>query len=265
MTIPVFVPAGPPGPVRARICIMGEPGSGKTRLAATFPNPFFLDLENGAGTARPGGVPRLVIPTDAAALKNVRTAVQTLARATLTNGQLVHKPAGTETPLTIGTLVLDSIDALQQPVKMFEVLKGRSKMEREDWDTLLNLLQPLVLEWNALPIHVVVIAHTKRTEGEKGRPGTMDFGVQGALKTQMPRWFDYILHITTGPDGSRALVVQPTIHKGYRFLAKDRHNQLAPVSKGGLIELPGKNGYPDDLIAQTVCGTSAAEAGGSGK
>ena len=260
MTVPVFVPAGPQGPVsRARVCILGEPGSGKTRLAATFPDSFFIDLENGAGTARPGGVPRLVIPTDAAALRNVRAAVQTLARAKFENDRIVYTPAGTETPLTIGTLVIDSLDAIQQPVKMFEVLKVRTMMERGDWDTLLNMLQPLVLEWNALPIHVVVIAHTKRIDGEEGKPGSMDFGVQGALRAQMPRWFDYILHIATGPDGKRTVVTQPMIHKGHRYLAKDRHDGLRDLSRGGLIDLPGTNGYPDSRIANTICGTSAAE------
>ena len=49
----------------ARVCILGEPGAGKTRLAATFPTPFFLDMEKGAASARAvhralgvGGVPR---------------------------------------------------------------------------------------------------------------------------------------------------------------------------------------------------------------
>jgi hypothetical protein len=87
----------------------------------------------------------------------------------------------------------------------------------------------------------------------------MDFGVQGALKVQMPRWFDYILHITTGADGKRYVVTQPTISKGYRYLAKDRHGRLTPLGKSGIIDLLAKDGYPDDLIARTICGTSAAE------
>jgi hypothetical protein len=52
----VFVPQGAASGSPARVCILGEPGSGKTRLAATFPDPVFLDLENGAATARPDGV-----------------------------------------------------------------------------------------------------------------------------------------------------------------------------------------------------------------
>jgi len=252
-----FVPAGTEQPGLARVCILGEPGAGKSRLAATFPDPLFADLENGAGTAQPGGVNRLVIPTDRNALQATRRIVQDLAKAPCADGAICYQVDGTN--LKVGTLVIDSIDALQQPVKMFEVLKGRTRMERNDWDTLLNLLQPVVLEWHALPIHVVVIAHTKRTDGEEGKPGSMDFGVQGSLKGQMPRWFDYILHLVAGPDGKRFVVTQPTISKGYRYLAKDRHNRLSALGRSGIIDLPAKDGYPDDLIARTICGISAAE------
>jgi len=56
----------------------------------------------------------------------------------------------------------------------------------------LNLLTPLVLDWYAVPINVVVIAHTKRTDGEGNEPGSMGFGVQGSLRSQMPRWFSHI-------------------------------------------------------------------------
>ena len=177
-----------------------------------------------------------------------------LAQAKFENDRITHQVEGDGT-IQIGTLVIDSIDAIQQTVKMFDVLKGRSKIERSDWDTMLNLLTPLVLDWHALPVHVVVVAHTKRTDGESGKPGSMDFGVQGSLRVQMPRWFDCILHLVAGPDGKRFVVTQPTISKGYRYLAKDRHNMLAQLTQKGILDLPGDNdGYPADTIARAVCG-----------
>jgi hypothetical protein len=155
-------------------------------------------------------------------------------------------------------VVIDSIGAIQQPVKMYEVLRGRSRMERNDWDTLLNLLTPLVLDWHAVPVNVVVIAHTKRTDGEGNKPGSMGFGVQGSLRSQMPRWFSHILHIVAGPDGQRFVVTQPTVSKGYRYLAKDRHNSLTHLGDKGIIPLPAdEDGYPDGTIAQVICGTTA--------
>lgn len=248
-----FVPAGTDGKPLARVCILGEPGAGKTRLAGTFPSPLFLDLENGASTAHPDGVNRVVIPTDRSTMANVRAVIAKLAKSKLEDGHILYQ-AGEEPTVSVGTLVLDSIDAVQQPVKMFDILRGRTKMERGDWDTMLNLMTPLVLEWHALPIHVVVIAHTKRTDGEQGKPGSMDFGVQGSLRVQMPRWFDYILHIVAGPDGERFVVTQPTISKGYRYLAKDRHGKLADMAAKGILPLPDNGtGYPDSTIAKVVC------------
>ena len=61
-----------------RVCIMGEPGAGKTRLSATFPAPFFLDLESGSHSARPDGVNRVEIETDAGAVATVREVIKRL-------------------------------------------------------------------------------------------------------------------------------------------------------------------------------------------
>jgi len=57
----------------------------------------------------------------------------------------------------------------------------------------------------------------------------MDFGVQGSLKGQTPRWFDYVLHMGAGPDGKRYVVRQPMISKGYRYQVKDHHLDLIVV------------------------------------
>jgi len=248
-----YVPASSGSPDAQRICIMGEPGTGKTRLAATFPSPLFLDIERGASTASANGVERLIIPTDRQTLKTVRDIVQNMAKAPFEDGVIKYPVDGQHT-IDVGTLVIDSVDAIQQPVKMFEILRGRSKMERSDWDTLLNKMTPLVLNWNALPINVVVIAHTKRVDGENGKPGTMDFSVQGSLRTQMPRWFSLILHIVAGPDGKRFVVTRPMIAKGYRYVAKDRHGALSGLGKNGIIDLQVDDaGYPSDEIAQAIC------------
>lgn len=225
-----------------------------TRLSATFPDPLFLDLENGAATARREGVNRILIPTDANAASNVLSIINRLASLPVQDGRILFKPEGADQAVPVATLVIDSLDALQQSIKMFRILRGRTKMELQDWDMLLNELQPLVLAWNALPIHVVVVAHSKREEGEEGRPGDMNFSVQGSLKAQIPRWFDYILHIAAGADGKRYVVTQPTISRGYRYTAKDRHGRLKELGKNGIIELESEDGYPDNTIANRICG-----------
>ena len=252
-----FVPAGSNEGALARVLIIGEPGTGKTRLAGTFPNPLFVDLENGAETARPGGVNRFIVPTDS----NTVAAVNKIINA-------CKKPAQDNTiqfqvndqSFPVSTLVIDSLDAIQQSIKAFEILRGRTRMERNDWDALMNRMMPLVLGWNSLPIHVVAIAHVKRSNGEGSKPGNMDLAVQGAMRTQMPRWFDYILHVVAGKNGKRHVIIQPMPINGYSYLAKDRHNRLAKLSDSSHIPLPAnEDGYPEDRIARIICGLSAAE------
>jgi hypothetical protein len=237
-----------------RVCIMGEPGAGKTRLAATFPAPFFIDLENGANSARPGGVNRINVETDQGAIGSVRSVIQRLGQSEFdaSKRRLMFQPAPDVEPLPVGTLVIDSIDAIQQTVKMFRILRGRTKMKLEDWDTLLNEMQPMALEWGALPIHVVVVAHTKRTEKEEGISG-MDFSVQGSLRSHMPRWFDYILHIATEADSKRTLITQPTIYREHRYTAKDRHGHLTAALQGNVVSIYSEDGWPTNAIARMIC------------
>ena len=246
----LFIPQNkndmPPGP--SRTCILGEPGVGKTRLAATFPDPFFLDLENGAGSTNQ---PRLHIPPSPKATALVLAEINKLATFKPNpNGALLH-PAG----FPINTLVIDSIDAIQEFEKYFGVLKGRSKMQIQDWDTLYNVVFPVVLAWSALPIHVVVVAHVRQEEGEDNKPGVKTFALQGSFKDRMPRWFDYILHLVAGPDGKRFVISQPMIAKGYQYKAKDRHNSLASLANNNIIELPAnEDGYPSPQIATVIVG-----------
>jgi hypothetical protein len=230
----------------ARVCILGDSGVGKTRLAATFPNPYFLDLENGAGST---GKPRLFVPPSANTSATVLNEIKALAGLAVIDGAVKHPKKG----FPISTLVLDSIDGIQETEKYFGVLKGRTKMQMQDWDTLYNVIFPLVLAWSSLPIHVVVVAHVKQEEGEEGKPGVKSFSLQGSFKDKMPRWFDYILHLAAGPDGKRFVITQPMISKGYQYKAKDRHGVLAALAKGGYIELPlTEKGFPTSEISDTI-------------
>ncbi len=256
-----FLPAGDERDV-ARVCIIGEPGTGKTRLAGTFPNPLFLDLERGAATAQPGGVHRLVIPTSNRTLDELGMVIDRLNKLPCEDG-VINFPIKNGPVIPVQTLVIDTLDVVQQAAKMFDILRGRTRMERNDWDVLLNLMQPLVLKWNSLPINVVVIAHTKTIDGEGRKPGVRGFGVQGSLRTQLPGWFSVIMHLVAGPDGKRFVVTQPMISKGFRYVAKDRHGILADLAdEYGIIKVPANEaGYPNDTIAQTICHTNGHKGG----
>lgn len=233
------------------VLILGRPGVGKTRLAGSFPQPFFLDLENGADTAHPGEVRKIDIPTDAKTLATVKSTIQSLSACPYEDGALQTSYG------PVQTVVVDSMDAIQQAVMDFDILKGsRIKMERADWGTILNMVRPTLLLLRNMPIHVVVTAHTKTSDGEGNKSGAMDLAVQGALRDQMPRWFDIILHIAELPNAKRALVTQGQIWNQYRWLAKDRHNALRPLADDkGLVQLGvDADFYPTSIVADAIIG-----------
>jgi hypothetical protein len=250
-----FVSPGEGDSGLARVCIVGEQGMGKTRLAGTFPEPLYLDCENGAATARKGGVNRIIVPTDRDVLKNARALIDAVGSSKLVGPATVEfKPKGADAPIRVSTLVLDTLDAVQQPVKA-TILRGRTKMQRDDWDALGNLVTPLLYDGNALPIHWAIICHVKRMtpEGEN-KPEFLGLAVQGSLRDKLPGWFSEILHITSGVDGKRYVMTQPIVSKNVRYMAKDRHRRLVKLANSaGIIELPcDEDGYPSSEIANAI-------------
>ena len=148
--------------------------------------------------------------------------------------------------------MIDSIDAVQEFEKYYGILKGKPKMKIQDWDTLYNVVFPVVLDWSAIPVHVCVVAHVKQEEGEGTGVGVKGFSLQGAFKNRMPRWFDYIIHLVSGPDGERYAITHPMINRGYKYTAKDRHGTLDSLKQSGVIKIPAKDGIPSNEIAKAI-------------
>lgn len=236
----------------ARVCILGESGAGKTLLAATFPNPLFLDLENGAGSTN---APRINIPPSPNANAQIKSVIANLKNSELVDGALLYKDNNGDKDITIKvrTLVIDSIDAFQENEKYFGILKGKTRMSMQDWGDLYNMVFPYVLQWQALPIHVVVTSHVKQYEGDNGVPGVKTFSLQGSFKDTFPRWFDYVLHIVSGKEGVRTIITQPMISNNYKFYAKDRHNLFREVTEGkGYMVSEHVNGVPTSEQANLI-------------
>jgi len=239
---------------KRRVLILGRPGVGKTRLAGTFPNPYYLQLEpDGCTSGFPGITDDAIldIPMSAGTLDALDKTLDAFMRADASNGHVELKSG-----YKVQTVILDSIDAIQQTVATFDpMLKGKLKWSYDEWGILLNKVRPINMKLQALPLHVVMVAHTRTFEAEgRGQPGVMTLSVQGALARELPRWFSCILHIVEGPNMKRKVATQPTIYRGYRVEAKDRHDLLINLrDKEGIVDLPATNGYPSDEIAKALC------------
>jgi len=241
----------------ARVLILGEPGTGKTRLAGTFPDPLFIDIESdGATTARPVPTPRIVLPLSSNTVQDTIAAIKRLKSSKFENGayQLETGP--------VRTLVIDPIDQIQRAAET-KILGTKTTMQMRDWGTLLNTMYPIVLEWSGLPITVVVVGHVKVRGDDDARVKDAMLAVKGALRDELPGWFSLTLHVIAEEKAKRYVVKQPLTRGNIRYLAKDRHNLLKSLGdpESMLIDITSDTGWPDSTIADLVCGKE--EDGGS--
>jgi len=225
-----------------------------TRLSATMPDPLFLDLEKGSGSARAN---RITIEPSANTKSVLSQKLAELNNSKLENGSLMYHIdyKGEKKVIPVKTVIIDSIDQFQENEKFYGVLKGKTRMTVQEWGDLFNVVYPIVLQWMALPVHVVVISHIKQTEGDDTKPGYKTFSLQGGFKDTFPKGFDEIIHLVSGTEGKRTALFQPMIVGGYRYEAKDRHHIFSKPTggKNSMTVSVDDEGYPGNEIANIIC------------
>lgn len=152
-----------------KILLYGDSGSGKTYMAGTFPDPIFLDLENGMRSVAEFKKPILRYPknpeeqiTDFAGVKKFYS--------------IVSKIKPDQAPFK--TIVIDSLNELQ--VLILRYITGNIQGNRQhedqptysDYGKLARDMQSIVRQFFQLPYHVIFtgIAIDKEYEEEKIKP-----------------------------------------------------------------------------------------------
>lgn len=238
------------------ICILGDAGAGKTRLSATFPDAFLLDLEEGGGSAYDNDH-RTIFRISSEMLRYLNATLDDMHNCTYENKRLVWGK------IPVGAVVIDSIDALQQVHKYMSLNPDNPKYKynpRGLWGDLLDDLTLLVFKVKALPVPTIFIAHNKIVEpvldnaGNFKKDGFKALATQGSIEEQMKRWFDYILHLTVVEENKRICFTQPTIYQHYKITAKDRHNLFKTLLDGkeSFPVAVDENGYPVTKAMTTI-------------
>jgi len=174
-----------PVPSAQRVVIYGPEGVGKTTLASKFPNPLFIDTENGTFHL---DVARMERPSSWAMMMQQVEYVR-------------------NNPGICDTLVIDTIDwaesvaidhlCAKDNVKSIEFVaggygKGYTRLT-ETLGSLLNLLNDVI----ETGTHVVLTAHAQTTKFEEpGESGAYDKWALKLLKRNMPltkEWADMVL------------------------------------------------------------------------
>lgn len=229
----------------ANILLIGEPKVGKTLLASTIPHAYFLDLEEGASST---GCYRQTFTKDASGFKTLKRELEALARLKPDEDGLLHHTVG-DHELLVGAVVIDSIDELQLVADL--TIK---KVGLQYWGDMLKLMRGIVTTARRINAHLVCIAHARDVAGD-GDAVDVGLALQGGIRSQLPRWFDVLLHLVTLPGGATILTGTTTIGKK-TYLAGDRHYAF----EGKRYPLRWANGKPDAEIMGTIL---AATTGGA--
>lgn len=247
------------------ILVTGDQGSGKSRLAATIPDAYCIDNEDGAASCYPE-THRKVFPYDHKMYENVTNHVASLLKNTTKEGRF---RVGEK--LKISALVIDTFDTLQK-VLITRYLESKKKphwikpdqiwaptMEQRDWGIILNYQSKLIADLQVLGIPVIWVCHSKVVEpiyqgyGDNmtlRKQGALDLDVSGSIQKWIVNLSSYILHIVVTENGARQVYTQPTVVQDQKILAKDRHNLFKNEEKDWtLFNLPAdENGFPKSKV-----------------
>jgi len=241
-------------------CIMGEPGSGKTRLAGTWPNPYWINLETDGNTTALSGL-RTPNGID---VRRDKATVSTVVAILNEFKRLVPNKSGdvSYNGISVGSIIIDSIDAMQETDKYLAVIPSTKfkAMDERGWGKLADDMWPLTVALNDLPIPVVVISHTRERETPNSPVLDVTFNLQGSFRATMTRTFSEILVTLLSSDNKRYVLCQPFTTGTRKYSAKDRHQRLDSLATKGMVCIEGEDGYPPTSIAELITGRNNAKS-----
>jgi hypothetical protein len=162
-----------------KYAIGGYPGSGKTLLASTAPNPLFVFFRENPRIKSIANryVPHVKVLNDDTA--SVLEKMQALA---------VHLELTGE----YETLVVDTGDELQVAMKEARRIRNGGEFGVSDWGWLGDTYRELMTTLIDLPMRVIVLFHVKNSqEGDDGQM-IRELLLQGSVKDEASGWFDVV-------------------------------------------------------------------------
>jgi hypothetical protein len=205
--------------------IAGPPGSGKTRISSTFPDPIFASAEGGLMSIADRNIPFIEVKhtDDLLALKQLL--------------ETDHETQQQVLGFVPKTVVVDTIDEVAR-LFIRERLEADKKdaMAIADWGWLGDQLRGLIRALRGLNMHVVMTVHLKSTEDSESGRVFYKPAIQGAVGDEIAGYVDLALLLdarttTKIVDGVTQRVAErrlmSTPDPTYPWI-KDRSGQLPP-------------------------------------
>lgn len=165
---------------KALIC--GEPGSGKTLISSTWPNPLYASAEGGLMSIADRDIPYVEIKQIDELLK----IKQNLDQEPDVREEIFGFP--------VDTIVIDTIDEVQQ-IMIRERLRDErvETMRLADWGWLGENMSAMITGFRNLDMHVVFTCHLKDTQDAESGKTWIKPQLQGAIGDKIAGYVDLAL------------------------------------------------------------------------
>lgn len=213
-----------------RLLVYGETGVGKTRLAGTFPDPFFLDADRGLRTLKGSHFPFVpLIPGE-------RT-----FRKTMDVLRSIRDKNAPFDKLSVKTIVLDSLTELAQMLLIESMKypsgKGTSRditLEKPQWDDYSRIgarLDAIMMLCKDLGLHVVATAGAKLDKDEVTGDFVGEPAIVGGYRRVVGHKFDEFFYME--PKKVKGDEIYYAYTKRYKYYAAKSRDD-----RPGVIENP---------------------------
>jgi len=180
-----------------RVLLYGPSGTGKTTLASTFPNPVFVDLDDGMLSLEGQDITYYTLnshpSSDPDLIKMIGEKLAISDDAYAKSVEVIEQLCNTFTEKD--TLVIDSITFLNDYALATVLASENQKKPRiQDWGAAQKLIESIVSNINFADCNIVVIAHEQFVkDDESGFISWLPMTI-GKLATKLPIYFDEVYH-----------------------------------------------------------------------
>lgn len=164
-----------------KIAVIGNPGTGKTRFASTFPNPLYVDADGRLMSVRDRKPNYISIESS----QDVEDLLSVLQQPQKVRDEMLAKAKGDD-QLTVNTVVIDTLDGigrmLQEERKASE---GIDAFRPADWGWYADELRKIVRAFRNLDLNVVINVHKRQDKDEVTGRITWGPQIQGSFGNEL--------------------------------------------------------------------------------